>query len=606
MNKKLLRSTCLRKSLLMSAFCLASGINSNAQTITLFRTGVIVPPSFSTLGAAIAAALPGDSLVLSKNVFKEANLSISKNLKITGTVDSSGISTIDPESNSRGLLITAGNVDIKNLLITKGKVNNEAGGGICNYGTGALTLSGYSGVSNSSCTGLFARGGGIYSGGKLSIIDNAYVSGNSADEEGGGVYAYSTFVLAGNAKISNNTAKGSGGGVFSQANGGAQISGFSKIENNTANVAGGGLFGVGTIQNQASISNNKADFGGGIAGFNDILFLYDTATISNNTALTAGGGIWLNNCGLYGYDLFHITNNKILPSTGGTNYGGAIYNVNGSILVTGGVIMGNQSPVSAVYNTSGATPTNVKFNSTHFFNPKADGTRQAEIFNSPSLTSSIINFTSDYCWWGQNDTLNLIANRAGTNSGTITSYVILTWLLNNGNPIDPLAFKFPLSADFRLNDGTKMDSLTLRSIKGVFTSDKGKFSPSTSYIDTINYVRSVFLAPVGADSVSVMAYVDADTFRSEKIAMVGLSVTNKNLTSSIKVYPNPATESINVADAATGTKITVYSLDGRMIHQQISSSNIENIKLSNQAAGTYILQLIDPNGQKASTKIIKQ
>jgi membrane carboxypeptidase/penicillin-binding protein PbpC len=103
-----------------------------------------------------------------------------------------------------------------------------------------------------------------------------------------------------------------------------------------------------------------------------------------------------------------------------------------------------------------------------------------------------------------------------------------------------------------------------------------------------------------------MAYVDADTFRSEKIAMVGLSVTNKNLTSSIKVYPNPATESINVADAATGTKITVYSLDGRMIHQQISSSNIENIKLSNQAAGTYILQLIDPNGQKASTKIIKQ
>lgn len=591
--------------LLMSAFCISSGINSQAQSITLYRTSVIVPPSFSSLGAAIAATLPGDSLVLSPNVFKENSLNINHDLKITGTSDINGMTTIDAELKGRAILINAGAVFIKNLAIINGKVKDAAGGGICNYGSKPLVLSGNSKVSNCSASGIFSRGGGIYSASRLDLTENTVVSNNTAHEEGGGVYAYSSFTMRGNANLSNNKSDGSGGGVFCQANGGVLIADFSTVKGNTAIVAGGGVFGVGSIEDQAVISNNKADYGGGIAGFNDILFLRDTATISDNIATTAGGGIWLNNCALYGYDLFHIINNKI-TSTGGTNYGAAIYNVNGNILVTGGVIMGNQSPLAAVYSTSGATATNVKFNSTHFFNPKADGTRQAEIFNSPSLASSVINFTSDYCWWGQNDTTNLIADRPGTNSGKMTSFVVLTWLLNNGNPVDPLAFKFPLSADFRLNDGTKMDSLTLRSIKGVFTSDKGKFSPSTSYIDTINYVRSVFLAPFGADSVSVMAYVDADTFRSEKIAMVGLSVANKNLTSSIKVYPNPATESINVADAAIGTQINLYSIDGRMVQQQISSSNIENIKLSNQTAGTYILQIIDPSGQKASTKIIKQ
>jgi|GEM_PF-2211091 len=605
MTKNILKQLPLKKTLLISALFISAGVNSRAQSITLYRTGVIVPPTFSSVGAAIAATLPGDSLVLSPSTFKENSLVINHDLKITGTSDTAGMTTIDAEMKGRVILINAGQVELQSLAIINGKIKDGAGGGVCNLSTKPLLLSGNTKVMNCSVSGIFAKGGGVYSAGRVDLIQNTIVSNNTAQEEGGGVYAYSTFTMRGNAKLSNNKADGSGGGVFCEANSGILVADFSTVTNNIALVAGGGIFGVGSIENQAVVSDNKADFGGGIAGFNDIIFLRDTATITNNSATTAGGGIWLNNCGLYGYDLFHITNNKI-TSSGGTNYGGAIYNVNGSILVTGGVIMGNQSPISAVYNTAGSAAINVKFNSTHFFNPKADGTRQAEIFNSPSLASSVINFTSDYCWWGQNDTTNLIADRPGTSSGKMTSYVKLTWLLNNGVTIDPLASSFPLSADFRLNDGTKMDSLTLRSIKGVFTANKGSFTPSISYIDTINYVRSVYKAAAGADSIMVTAYVDADTFKSAKIAVVGLSIANNSLNNKVKIYPNPATENIHIADAPLGTKINLYSIDGRMLQQQISSNNIEQMNLSNLTNGTYILQLIDAKGQKASSKIIKQ
>lgn len=606
MAKNIPQLNPVKKALLISGLCISTGINSQAQSITLYRTSVIVPPTFTTLSAAIAATLPGDSLVLSPSTFKENGLIINHDLKITGTSDTNGMTTIDAELKGRAILINAGQVALKSLAIINGKVKDGAGGGVCNYGTKPLLFSGNAKVMNCSVSGIFAKGGGIYSASRVDLTENTIVSNNTAQEEGGGVYAYSTFTMRGNAKLSNNKADGSGGGVFCEANGGVLVADFSSVNNNTALVAGGGIFGVGSIENQAVVSENKADFGGGIAGFNDIIFLRDTATITNNSATTSGGGIWLNNCALYGYDLFHITNNKV-TSSGGTNFGGAIYNVNGSMLVSGGVIMGNQSPVSAIYNTSGSAPVNIRFNSTHFFNPKADGTRQAEIFNSPSLASSVINFNSDYCWWGQNDTTNLIADRPGTSSGKMTSYAMLTWLLNNGVAIDPMASSFPLSADFRLNDGTKMDSLTLRSIKGVFTANKGSFNSGTSYIDTLNYVRSVYKAPVGADSISVLAYVDADTFKSAKIAVFGVSnIAHKNTNTSIKVYPNPATENITIADAVTGTKINLYSIDGRLLQQKTSSNNIEQMNLSNIPNGTYILQLIDPSGQKASTKIIKQ
>ncbi|MCC6186832.1 MAG: T9SS type A sorting domain-containing protein [Chitinophagaceae bacterium] len=605
MTKKITSLGFAKKTLSIVALSVLAANAVHAQSVTIWRSGTIIPPTYTKISDAINAALAGDSLVLSASTFKENSLLINKNIKLLGTADTAGMTTIDAESKGRVLLITDGAVVLNNIIFKNGKISNDAGGAICNYGNKSLVITGNSKVINSSCDGIYAYGGGVYSAGKIDIAGNTEISNNNATDQGGGVYAYSTFVLSGNAVIKNNTTDGSGGGVFAQANGACLITDFSSINNNKAKVAGGGLFGVGTIARQAKITNNSAENGGGVASYNDILFLEDSATISDNTSTGSGAGIWLNNCDLYGYDNFHITNNKITGGTGTLNFGAAIYNVNGSLLVTGGVIKGNQSSLAAVYNTAGTNATTIKFNSTHFYNPKADGTRQAEVYNSPSLASSAISFISDYCWWGSNDTTALIGNRMGTYSGEINSFVMSTWLLNLGTPIVAGTSTFPLSVDFRLNDGSKMDSLTLRNLKATFTATTGSFSPASAFVDTLNYIRSTFSAPAASDSTIITAWVDADTFMTSKIAVRGLSITESNITSNIKIYPNPASESLNIANAPIGTSINIYSFNGSLVKQITTTDKVQNINISTLATGNYLMQMITENGQKATVQFIK-
>ncbi|MDI9320796.1 MAG: hypothetical protein QM530_10055 [Phycisphaerales bacterium] len=187
------------------------------------------------------------------------------------------------------------------------------------------------------------------------------------------------FTLNGTAKLNNNTTDGSGGGVFSKANAGALITDFATIENNTALNAGGGLFGPGTISKHASISNNKAESGGGIASFSDGIFLRDSVKINNNTVTNSGAGIWLNNCGLNAKGSFTINNNKIITTVGALNFGSAIYDVNGIIDIRGGEITGNLSKISTIY---ASTSNPITLVSCHIYNPLSDGKRIYEYLSS--------------------------------------------------------------------------------------------------------------------------------------------------------------------------------------------------------------------------------
>jgi hypothetical protein len=135
--------------------------------------------------------------------------------------------------------------------------------------------------------------------------------------------------------------------------------------------------------------------------------------------------------------------------------------------------------------------------------------------------------------------------------------------------------------------------------------NKGSFSPTNQYIDTVNYVRSVYMAPAASDSINIIAYVDADTFRATKIAVKGLSIDNKNVSSHIKIYPNPATQTIYIAEAILGSKIAVYTISGQLILSKDMNTQLESIDVSNWASGNYILQITEANGHKMTSKIVK-
>ena len=135
--------------------------------------------------------------------------------------------------------------------------------------------------------------------------------------------------------------------------------------------------------------------------------------------------------------------------------------------------------------------------------------------------------------------------------------------------------------------------------------NKGSFTPTNRYIDTVNYVRSVYTAPAASDSINIIAYVDADTFRANKIAVKGLSVVHKNLSNTIKIYPNPATQTIYIAEAILGSKISLYNISGQLILSKMIQDPLESIDVSNWASGNYILQITETNGHTMTSKIVK-
>jgi len=83
-----------------------------------------------------------------------------------------------------------------------------------------------------------------------------------------------------------------------------------------------------------------------------------------------------------------------------------------------------------------------------------------------------------------------------------------------------------------------------------------------------------------------------------------LNVFAHSLTqSSIKIYPNPAVDVINiVVDGSLTYRTTLFDLQGKPI---ISSNNSESIRLHNITAGIYLLEIQDiTTGQKIVEKII--
>lgn len=89
------------------------------------------------------------------------------------------------------------------------------------------------------------------------------------------------------------------------------------------------------------------------------------------------------------------------------------------------------------------------------------------------------------------------------------------------------------------------------------------------------------------------------------------SVDNVNAVTNTKVYPNPATNEVNIAfdKMQTATRIEMYDMSGKLVYQkqivQISSGQIESINTNQLASGTYLLKI--NNGKDVNSyKIIKQ
>ena len=82
---------------------------------------------------------------------------------------------------------------------------------------------------------------------------------------------------------------------------------------------------------------------------------------------------------------------------------------------------------------------------------------------------------------------------------------------------------------------------------------------------------------------------------SETLAVSDIKKNN------ISVYPNPATDVINISNVSSKTKFEIYSVGGQLVNQGTTDGKVNVSKL---AKGVYILSL-ESNGEKSQTKFIK-
>ena len=75
----------------------------------------------------------------------------------------------------------------------------------------------------------------------------------------------------------------------------------------------------------------------------------------------------------------------------------------------------------------------------------------------------------------------------------------------------------------------------------------------------------------------------------------------------VKVYPNPASQSITVAGAGSGSKLSLYDVTGALVlEQSLQSSLPVSLNISQLPDGVYILQFTDSKGKRGMTRVVKR
>ncbi|MDY3551876.1 choice-of-anchor Q domain-containing protein [Gemmata sp. JC717] len=262
--------------------------------------------------------------------------------------------TLDGNNASRLVFVDTGaSAALNHLTITRGRADNDSGGGISNQGTLA--------VSASTITNNAARfGGGISNQGTLTVSAST-IANNSANRIGGGIYNFgSTAVTA--STIANNTADNAGG-IYNV--GGTLTMSASTVANNSANFVGGiSTLGSTLTMSASTVANNSANSaGGGIYSLGGTLTL-SASTIANNLSRNIGGGGIYSSGSTLRMSASTVANNSVLSGNGGGIYldgailtvsastiannsadliGGGIYNSRGVLTVSASTIANNSA-----------------------------------------------------------------------------------------------------------------------------------------------------------------------------------------------------------------------------------------------------------------------
>ncbi|HMG67212.1 MAG TPA: T9SS type A sorting domain-containing protein, partial [Chitinophagaceae bacterium] len=99
-----------------------------------------------------------------------------------------------------------------------------------------------------------------------------------------------------------------------------------------------------------------------------------------------------------------------------------------------------------------------------------------------------------------------------------------------------------------------------------------------------------------------------DDYGTNTIRMVynpQLGVSNNNPQDMVKVYPNPATNELNVTGLQENTGYRLLSITGASMQQGILQQGSNTIAMKNFASGIYILEMTNADGQQNTVRVFK-
>lgn len=356
-----------------------------------------------TIGIVIDRAAPGDVINISAGVYHE-NLSVAKNLSLSGA--GAAVTFIDGGQVGPVVSITTEGSDVTVYLsgLTLQNGQFETGAGLhSESGNGLVTVSNSRILSNTATTG----GGGIFSQGRLKLINvqiennlnsvsqqggglltsgsaelinvtvtnntapaggglanfgiltitNSYIGGNNEAAQGGGLFNYgeSAKLTINNSTISGNTASGSGGGLYNE--GGQVVIAGSVISGNQAGGNGGAIYTVklGNMGGQVTLNastvrnNSTSALGGGL--YNEAQTVIDNTQLAANQAEGSGGAVYNSSQGQ-----LIVTNSQLQDNTAASAPGGGLLN-RGTATLNGVQVLNNASTSlggGGIENSAGA------------------------------------------------------------------------------------------------------------------------------------------------------------------------------------------------------------------------------------------------------------